>query len=498
MYRRGHAGLRGCLSACGVSDGHGFSPVGGVFERRSFRLATGGSAVIARFLRLFGWFLLGVALAFFWLVPARAETRAADAGAGSVVAPSSVYFNFGANYQGPTFEGAMQHCLTNHGPNWCGVCSVTIAGNTASYKLTDGGQCPGGYYQIQRVATCPPGSSQQVVGSGASARAECVGSGGYTCPPNQNWTLSGNQCTRPDCDGFTETRDSAGVCRHCIAGHYRSQLQYYSYPDPSPDRNYAILTGNSGAGGDVPATACYDGCTVDLANSTDYRYSGGGGPSGHWTFNGAPKQTGAACSAGGGTDAAPVPEKTPEANCVAAGMSYGTVNGTVVCVPHGTTQERKVAETTGPGGGKTTTTETRVCTGGSCNSTTTVTNVNGGASGTATDGTTTSQTEGDEGSALQGDGGSECEVNPLTAACLGGPAEREGMASGSGGGGSGIQAVALGGGAFCPADSVISISGRTVAIPWTHACQLCGYVRPLVVLFGWLIAGYFVVSGLRS
>lgn len=488
MHRRGHAGFRGFLSACGVSDGHGFSPVGGVFERRSFRLASRGAAVIARFLRLVGWFLFGVALAFVWLVPARAETiPATGSGAGSPVSA--------VNWKGYAYSGCNAgQCLT------CQHAGEYLLGRSSGFNgCRDIG---GGYWSADFVSpasnvivypTCPAGS---VMGTGSNY---CVStSASYTCPAGQGWTLSGSQCTRPDCDGFTETRDSAGVCRHCIAGHYRSQLQYYSYPDPSPDRNYAILTGNSGAGGDVPATACYDGCTVDLANSTDYRYSGGGGPSGHWTFNGAPKQTGAACSAGGGTDAAPVPEKTPEANCVAAGMSYGTVNGTVVCVPHGTTQERKVAETTGPGGGKTTTTETRVCTGGSCNSTTTVTNVNGGASGTATDGTTTSQTEGDEGSGLQGDGGSECEVNPLTAACLGGPAEREGMASGSGGGGSGIQAVALGGGAFCPADSVISISGRTVAIPWTHACQLCGYVRPLVVLFGWLIAGYFVVSGLRS
>jgi len=493
-----------------VSYGHGVSAVGGVSERGSFRLAVGGAAVIVRLLRLLAWFAFGVALAFVWLVPSRAETIAATPGA---LAPTAEY-RFNSTWHGSysaaqaaglayyAAAGATGYQVNPTGwsssppsesvawTGWnAGVWWFTVRKSTT--EMGNGGS--GWSYQIEKRWACSSGTL-----SWTGSAYTCQGGTGYSCPPGQNWTLSGNQCTRADCNGFTETRDSAGVCRHCIAGHYRSQLQYYSYPDPSPDRNYAILTGNSGPGGDVPATACYDGCTVDLANSTDYRYSGGGGPSGHWTFNGAPKQTGAACSAGGGSDAAPVPEKTPEANCVASGMSYGTVNGTVVCVPHGTTQERKVSETTGPGGGKTTTTETRVCTGGSCNSTTTVTNVGGGSAGGQADGTTTTETKGDQSGALQGDGESECEVNPLSSACLGAPAEREAMASGSGGGGSGIQAVALGGGAFCPADSVVTIAGRTVAIPWTHACQLCGYVRPLVVLFGWLIAGYFVVSGLRS
>lgn len=42
-----------------------------------------------------------------------------------------------------------------------------------------------------------------------------------TCPPNQNWTYSNGQCTRPDCDPLTQIRDEAtGQCkaRGCVSG----------------------------------------------------------------------------------------------------------------------------------------------------------------------------------------------------------------------------------------------------------------------------------------
>lgn len=466
--------------------------MGGLSERRSVRLASRGAAVIFRLLRLLAWFAFGVALAFVWLVPARAETVAATPGS-----DASVWY-VGPGGGGATWADALasfrafySKCIAWQGAG--GATPVWTAGmhhgaqqsvgcNGPSWDNNGGSGWSG---NIRQDYSCPSGSLQ------GAAPYTCLT--GYRCPSGQNWTLSGNQCTRPDCP---YGRKADGTCNACpAAGQYLGDVIGVGLVyGPGPMGRNAVSF--SGQGSAIPSVVCEYGCELSLDDG-EMRMAGYGGPSGRWSWTGNPKTTGQTCTPGG-AEAPKEPKNGPEANCVATGMSYGTVNGTVVCVPHGTTQERKVAETTGPAGGKTTTTETRVCTGGSCNSTTTTTNIGGGAAGGQADGTTTSETQGDQSGALQGDGDSECEQNPMTAACLGGPAESEGTSSASGGGGSGITAVALGGGAFCPADSVVTVAGRQVAIPWTHACLLCGYVRPLVVLFGWLIAGYFVVSGLRS
>lgn len=249
-------------------------------------------------------------------------------------------------------------------------------------------------------------------------------------------------------------------------------------------------------GGSKPATTCVWGCVVDIDGPNQSQ--GWGGPDGRWWSSGEHKLTGAACSSGaaGQSDGVQPERQTPEAKCIAGGMSYGTVNGTVLCVASGDTRRTATKETTGPAGGKTKTTETEVCTGGSCNSTTTTTHVGGGASGGQLDGTTTATTTAAAGGGGQtGEGKSACEEDPYGAACLGSPAEGGGAESASGGGVSAITPYGLASASGCPADVAI---GHGVSVPFLHACSFASMVAPLVLAFAWLGAGMFVLGGLRN
>lgn len=427
-------------------------------------------------------FLFGVLIAFVWLVPVRAETIAATGSpAGSPVAA--------LHWRGYSYSGC------NAGQ--CATCQaageVLLARSSGFSACRDIG---GGYWSADFVSpannvivypTCPSGS---VKGSGSNYCISTTSS--YQCPAGQNWTLQGDQCFRPDCPmGY---RKADGTCDPCPAGKYavRELAGHLGADDSAPRWGSPFELSLSGSGAAVPDSVCHQGCTLDLAGG-DLNFAGSGGPSGQWSWLGAPKFSGATCSASS-ADPVAVQPNGPEAACVAAGQGYGTVNGTVVCVPQVDTKRREVKEVTGPAGGKTVTVENQVCTGGSCTSTTTVTHSGGGAAGGQADGSSTSSAVG--GSSTKGDGSSACEENPFSAACLGNGATQEGLGQGDGGGGiSSISPVSLPGAAVCPADLQLP---HGVTLPFRHACEFAVLVRPFVLILGWLSAGFFVVGGLRS
>lgn len=446
-----------------------------------------------RVLRCIRWFSVGVAMAWVWLVPARAETIAATA---LPLAPTARY-KFVADWYS-SYDAAQAAALAHYAAAgatgytngawsstppaesqfWSGwnagaVGYFTVGNNAAPYVSYQ--------YTLTKEWGCASGTL-----SWTGSAYTCQGGTGYSCPSGQNWTLQGNQCTRPDCQ---YGRASDGTCTACPAGKYMANGvggDPYRVVDQPLTIDYRIYTG---VGATVPATTCVSGCTVTLGSE----YSGAGsGTSGNWFWIGSPSFTGATCSSAAGTTPVVQPN-TPEADCAKAGKQWGTVNGTVVCVDAQTTATKKKSVVTGPGGGTTATTQTQTCTGGSCNSTTTVTNAGGGSSGTATNGTSTS-TSAATGSQTQGDGSSACRDDPYGPACLGAPAFGGGADSASGTGG-GVSAVGLPGEALgCPAP----VQVLQWSVPFDGACLLAGYVRPLVLALAWLGAGIFVVGGVRN
>lgn len=454
-------------------------------------------------------FLVGVGIAWVWLVPdALAETIAATSNPPTPL--ESWAGPWGAPFTGTYSEAqarSLQHYSAAGAGGWAygpSYWSVSAPPRPASYdgagsgvvewftlrkNATEMGNGGSGWtYQLRRDWYCAAGG---IVGSYPNWTCSS-GANTYSCPANQNWTLQGNQCVRADCPmGY---RKPDGTCDPCPAGKYavRELAGHLGADDTAPRWGSPFELSLSGSGGSVPDSVCHQGCTLDLAGG-DLNFSGSGGPSGQWSWLGAPKFSGTTCSASPGDPAAVQPH-SPEAACVAAGQGYGTVNGAVVCVPQVDTKRREVKETTGPAGGKTVTVESQVCTGGSCTSTTTVTHAGGGAVGGQANGSTTSTSVG--GSATQGDGDSACEENPFSAACLGGAAGQESLGQGDGGGGiSSVSPVSLPGAAVCPADVQLP---HGIVVPFRHACELAVLLRPFVLILGWLTAGFFVVGGLRS
>lgn len=52
--------------------------------------------------------------------------------------------------------------------------------------------------------------------------------------------------------------------------------------------------------------------------------------------------------------------------------------------------------------------------------------------------------------------------------------------------------------ATCPADQEITVFGASLALPWSFACQLAGYMRPLILLMAYLQSAYIVFGAFRN
>ena len=249
--------------------------------------------------------------------------------------------------------------------------ACAAAGYTLGWNA--GGYCMGG-----------PGGATSATTSGGNDYS-------YSCPSGQNWTVSGTNCTRPDCVS-PQSRDPAdGVCKApaCPAAGTAAPQAWYE------------------GAGQLPSSLCINNCSYGIGDF-------GIGLANSWSSR-AGKSTGASCATNTATGIQPTDPKT---DCVTKGMGYGTVNGVVVCVPATSeTKNKSTVSTPASGGASTVTTgETVNCdTNGSCVKTTTTTTTTGGSGpgGTGTGSTTTVGTV-----TATEQKATFCEENPQSPMCL--------------------------------------------------------------------------------
>lgn len=343
------------------------------------------------------------------------------------------------------------------------------------------------------------------------------------CPPGTK--PSGGQCVVPD------------KCEN-VSGMYHNGGDPMSVRLPGgnagSDRNYY-----SGTGSNIPGTLCIDGCQASADSTKDFGVMVGN----QWSIAANPKFTGTSCKDGGTVSdtSKQVQKNTPEYDCLKAGKGYGYVNGTVTCTDSANKQgsASKSTTTTNADGTKTTIDKTSVisCTGaGSCTTTTTttttVTNSSGQTVGTPT--TTTDSVQSGVGTGSSGgaaQGSSFCAENPSSPMCKSGsfvgscdaqPAcegdpvqcavaiatwktECKTMKPGTPPEstppltektvGNAFSATDLSsGGGICPNPRVITISGHSIHIEFTAVCEFAAGIRPVVILLGWICAGYIVLG----
>lgn len=222
----------------------------------------------------------------------------------------------------------------------------------------------------------------------------------YSCPPGQNWTLSGTNCTRPDCVS-PEVRQSDGTCSAppCVAGQSSTASRYVgTFATGSGQSVYGVAT-------PIPATLCDGTCsgTPQSVTSCDASSAVQGSPvQCSYTIT----KTGATCSGGNGTAPTDPTIAAPNPPCSSGQGAISNAAGKVVCVDQGSDfqgatyppKENKTTKTdTYPDGSTKQTTNIQTCTGAGACSTSTITNVTpatgGGAGLAGTPGTTTTGIE---------------------------------------------------------------------------------------------------------
>lgn len=318
----------------------------------------------------------------------------------------------------------------------------------------------------------------------------------YQCPSGQNWTLSGTNCTRPDCEAG-ETRQPDGTCKKQC---------------PASGANTSGVTGTpQGGTGTMPGTLCIGGCSYD--------YGGVAVQVGNEWAAVAGRATGASCSTSAtgsnGTPTTSDPPATPKpqsaADCIGKGQGFGTINGTVVCTGPAdatTKKDTKTESVTRPDGstGTSSTTSTTVCNvAGSCTTTTTTNVSGGGITGSAPNGTTTGTKTQDIVSFCQENSTApQCKTNeqedyckskPDAVGCkdLGTAPQADPVQTQDKGIGNITQYTTAAG--SCPADVALP---HGAAWDFGPVCDLAQSVRPIVIALGWLFAGLMIFGYFRS
>lgn len=317
------------------------------------------------------------------------------------------------------------------------------------------------------------------------------------CPPGQNWTLSGTQCTRPDCVA-PATRKADGTCGvTCPAAGTSTDTvgaRYWSIP--------------GGASGCLSGTLKFGGCAIKCSGGSGL--GAGGAAQAVCTqckFNG---------QEAGETDitAGPVPpnqvekKDTPDA-CIAQGKGYLTnSSGITVCLdgkdmpsnkPLETVKNTEVKKVVDGVETTTTTKDTVKCADGQCVVERDTTSTTNGV--TSTKKTTAPMDQ-------------FCEENPNSSVCKAtdDPCKKEpdrvgcaefGKAEDSDGGvlptqeqgPSSIIAVTVPSNNSCPAPVALPKGG---SFSWQPICDFAGWFRYLVLAFAWLGAGFIVLGGTRN
>jgi hypothetical protein len=172
---------------------------------------------------------------------------------------------------------------------------------------------------------------------------------GHTTTNGNNIVGWGSYFSQTGCnDGDTYTAGSPPYCAHvtrsCPAGYSMSPDQL-SCTRQDCTRGTKVDSGMyyDSDGNGITKHACINGCWADFK---------GTGPSKYYSFSsqelddvyfGDYIADGATCSVGTPLEGpppqppeAPEPTDTPEYDCASKGMTWGTVNGTTVCLPRGT------------------------------------------------------------------------------------------------------------------------------------------------------------------
>lgn len=290
--------------------------------------------------------------------------------------------------------------------------------------------------------------------------------------------------------GTTLIEPAAGATSAMCSGSRScaSIADQYSQPDSTYGPNPFDYT-TEGTGPIPGDFVCLNGCR-HKTGSTFCTGNGLQGDSGKWLCLGSYQATGETCTSG--APGTPVEKNTPQADCLKIGMTYGEVNGQVVCVEPGKTVKKETSKQTGDGAnpGTTKKEKTTTCEGGHCTEETTETNENGGADGNQTDGSRTTKREYDEKSEE-----GACKTDPYSAACLGEVPTADEVENKSADVPSMLSPASVAHDFSCPPPTPIVYG---LEIPWDRACELAGFIRPLVIAFAWLSAGLFVLGGLRN
>lgn len=341
--------------------------------------------------------------------------------------------------------------------------------------------------------------------------------------------------------------DNTGMCECDTCKSLAGQWDNAGNPQPVqlPGAD-GVYTGKA-VGGSVPAEICLSGCSANPRGG--YNYVGAVMKDGSYSVQGNPKYTGSSCGDRLKTpDYEPLQKNTPEYDCLSKGQNFGYVNGVVTCTSKTIPTEangKTTTNTTANSDG--TKTETKIsqsvsCTGaGSCvtttTTTTTVINADGsrGASVTRTDTLATQGT-----GAANGTGntsGSQvdksdpfCVSNPTSPMCKSGTFTGSCDAQPSCDGdavqcatavatwktecktmkpgtpptdtppvtekkiGNQFTSSELPGSGSCPNPRVLTIAGQSIAIEFTPICEFASAIRPVVILLGWIFAGYIVLG----
>lgn len=227
-----------------------------------------------------------------------------------------------------------------------------------------------------------------------------------------------------------------------------------------------------------------------------------------------------------------VQKTSKEYDCLSAGKGYGYVNEMVVCTTPSdkTGKASQTKEAKNPDG---TTTKTAVeksvsCTGaGSCTTTTTTTTTVYNADGSQASTKSETQRETSTGQGVEGTG--FCKENPTSPMCKTGsfsgsceaapscegdpiqcatakstwetncktmkPGEiKEAPDVGTKKIQQNFEHSELGGGGSCPAAKVITLFGKSTYFEMTPICEFASGIRPVVILLGWIAAGYIVMG----
>lgn len=277
-----------------------------------------------------------------------------------------------------------------------------------------------------------PAEPSGVQSSGATMTINCqgtleftasihAGAAAWVCPSGQNWTVSGTQCTRPDCVAPSVRDPATGQCGDPCQSKIDEGTKYGIYTFP--------------VGSSITGTYCDGGCRLNIGVTTQPYYTDGK------TVTKVMSQTymPGACTASDGVAPQPgLPGQTPpdppkEPPCLPTEGVMTSSTGAIHCVPEGipgsnkpVVGKDKTVKTNADGSTTTTeTTTTRDPTTGveTKNTTTTDRNGSGQVTSTSSETGTKGTTQGQD--PTNPESSDFCAKNPDLQICKGGLNEEE-------------------------------------------------------------------------